>query len=390
MVKIIVKKEKKKRTTQKQKQKQKQTQKVIVNIGKDVIKRKRSSTKSTIQKKQATTTPTINVPQGLPTITQQSDPFDRFINYMKEREKEKEKPSTKNNELETDKKEEVKQPAINDNDEQSFHTVQSRTPSIDTQSYFSNITPSMSTISPLTSVTTSGITTPFSFSSPVSHITLTERLVQIADREGEENPNTGNVIIDGLFNSSSSSSVSFPPRSSSSSNSTLSHSSVKQQLNDYLDDKQTEPPRFEPPVFDPDEDELINAIPQADMEQYKTYTTQVNQAEQTFGTQTNEQPLTEYLSNMQQGPALETIDPNAEIEEEVVQVENRGAAAAADNPSNKAPPEEDKYKGWSKRRLIEFLQSNGLNTYKIYKDGTTYPKITLAELKAYVKDHDHS
>ena len=90
MVKIIVKKERKKRTTQKQKQKQKQTQKVIVNIGKDVIKRKRAPTKSTIQKKQATATPTINVPQRLPTITQQSDPFDRFINYMKEREKEKE------------------------------------------------------------------------------------------------------------------------------------------------------------------------------------------------------------------------------------------------------------------------------------------------------------
>jgi hypothetical protein len=408
MVKISIKKEqtKPKRVTRKtkQKQKQKQTQKVIVNISKDTIKRKRALTKSTLQKKQATPTPTINVPQGLPT-NKQDESLNRLLTYLKERDAQKvaTPAEPKNNELETDKKEEEKTPIIETVENTPVETI---TPIAEEKKRIPIVNPfepTPNTLSTPLNKVMKAMINPKSYTNFFSSSTpkTLETLVQRADETGE-NPITGLVsLVNPLSEQRSTLDLTFPRRTTAPpflvsprrTTTALNTPIITPTIDTIIQPTPTPQPEPEPviePVIEPDEDELINVIPQADMEQYKTYTTQVNQAEQTFGTQTNEQPLTEYLSNMQQGPALETIDPNAEIEEEVVQVENRGAAAAADDPSNKAPPEEDKYKGWSKRRLIEFLQSNGLNTYKIYKDGTTYPKITLAELKAYVKDHDHS
>ncbi len=116
MVKISIKKEEK-TIKPRQKQKQKQSQKVVVNIGSDVIKPKRRRTGKTLQKnkvinKQQTTPTQINVPQALPIQQQpQQQSMNELIKYLKESEKQKEIIKEKDqriNELEKDKKEKEK------------------------------------------------------------------------------------------------------------------------------------------------------------------------------------------------------------------------------------------------------------------------------------------
>ena len=90
MVKISIKKEEK-TVKPRQKQKQKQSQKVVVNIGNDVIKPKRKrAPRQTLQKnrvvnRQQTGHTQINVPQAMPLQQQQSkaEPMNEFINISK-------------------------------------------------------------------------------------------------------------------------------------------------------------------------------------------------------------------------------------------------------------------------------------------------------------------
>ena len=93
MVKISIKKEEK-TIKPRQKQKQKQSQKVVVNIGNDVIKpRRKRAPRQALQKNRQQTTPTqINVPQALPINQQQQskDSMNEFIEYFKESETQKE------------------------------------------------------------------------------------------------------------------------------------------------------------------------------------------------------------------------------------------------------------------------------------------------------------
>ena len=111
MVNISIKKEEK-TIKPRQKQKQKQSQKVVVNIGNDVIKPKRKrAPRQTLQKnrvvnKQQTGSTQINVPQAMP-LQQQQQPMNELIKYLRESEKQKEiikEKETKINELEKDKK----------------------------------------------------------------------------------------------------------------------------------------------------------------------------------------------------------------------------------------------------------------------------------------------
>ena len=186
MVKISIKKEK---NVRKQKQKQKQSQKVIVNVGSNTLKRKRAPTKSTIQKKQqATTTPTINVPQALQ-VNKQDDSFNKLLIYLKERDAQKiTQPESKNNDLEKDKKEEDKTPiAPEERRETIFQATQNRLPVMSDSQSVSSLT--------------SGTATPLS--RPLDTRSLIDRLVQIADDQGE-NPTTGSVSL-ATFNTSSSS-----------------------------------------------------------------------------------------------------------------------------------------------------------------------------------------
>jgi hypothetical protein len=266
MVKISIKKEKNVRK-QKQKQKQKQSQKVIVNVGSNTLKRKRASTKSTIQKKQQqTTTPTINVPQALP-VNKQDEALNKLLIYLKERDSQKIiQPESKNNDLEKDKKAEEKTPtAPEERRETIFQATQNRLPVISDSQSVSSLT--------------SGTATPLY--RPLDTRSLIDRLVQIADDQGE-NPLTGSVSLS-TFNTSSSSqslrpfssndsvdSFSNVSSSSSRSSSSLSHNSIKQPLNDYLNDRQPEPPRFQPDEEQPlsgskslrDEPPIIQPEPQ--------------------------------------------------------------------------------------------------------------------------------
>ena len=131
MVKISIKKEEK---TIKPKQKQKQSQKVIVNIGKDVVKTKRRRAprkgieKKNVVNKQQTTPTQINVPQALP-IQQQPkiEPMNELIKYLKENETQKEiikQKDQKINELEKDKKDKDRSKILTEDEVQdTFSTV---------------------------------------------------------------------------------------------------------------------------------------------------------------------------------------------------------------------------------------------------------------------------
>ena len=109
MVKISIKKEEK-TIKARQKQKQRQSQRVVVNIGKDVMKpKRRRAPRQTLQKSKVDNKPTqINVPQALPIQQQQAQqPMNELIKYIKENEKQKETIKEKDqkiNELEKDKK----------------------------------------------------------------------------------------------------------------------------------------------------------------------------------------------------------------------------------------------------------------------------------------------
>ena len=119
MVKISIKKEEK-TIKPRQKQKQKQSQKVVVNIGNDVIKPKRKrAPRQTLQKnrvvnKQQTGPTQINVPQAMPLQQSKAEPMNEFIKYFKENERNKEmtKQKESTNELikylkETEKQKEI-------------------------------------------------------------------------------------------------------------------------------------------------------------------------------------------------------------------------------------------------------------------------------------------
>ena len=87
MVKISIKKEEK-TIKPRQKQKQKQSQKVVVNIGNDVIKpRRKRAPRQALQKNKQQTTPTqIYVPQALP-INQQQQSKENWKARSKQRRK---------------------------------------------------------------------------------------------------------------------------------------------------------------------------------------------------------------------------------------------------------------------------------------------------------------
>ena len=113
MVKISIKKSEK-TIKPKQKQKQKQSQKVIVNIGRDVIKpKRRRRTGQALEKSKAVNktnaTPTqITVPQANPIYKQSEsqNSMGEILRYIKESEQQKEmvKKQEKKNELEKDQK----------------------------------------------------------------------------------------------------------------------------------------------------------------------------------------------------------------------------------------------------------------------------------------------
>jgi len=123
MVKISIKKSEK-TIKPKQKQKQKQSQKVIVNIGRDVIKpKRRRRTGQALEKSKAVNktnaTPTqITVPQANPIYKQSEsqNSMGEILRYIKESEQQKEmvKKQEKKNELEKDKKADVKKTPIED------------------------------------------------------------------------------------------------------------------------------------------------------------------------------------------------------------------------------------------------------------------------------------
>ena len=159
MVKISIKKSEK---TIKPRQKQKQSQKVIVNIGRDVIKpKRRRRTGQALEKSKAVNktnaTPTqITVPQANPIYKQSEsqNSMGEILRYIRESEQQKEmvKKQEKKNELEKDKKTDVK-----------------KTPIEDAQSQFSTV--NSQTISSLTS----GSSTPKSLSRPIEFLNESSR-----------------------------------------------------------------------------------------------------------------------------------------------------------------------------------------------------------------------
>jgi len=278
MVKISIKKPEK-TIKPKQKQKQKQSQKVIVNIGRDVIKpKRRRRTGQALEKSKAVNktnaTPTqITVPQANPIYKQSEsqNSMGEILRYIKESEQQKEmvKKQEKKNELEKDKKTALKQIPIEDAQGQ-FSTVNSQ-----------NI-----------SSLTSGSATPISLSRPIDSRSLFDSLMRVADIQGE-NPNSGRVSLTtrqsnplssspavdsfsiiGTINSSNRSNLSSNssiitaptyqssertfsvPRSTGSTELSVSSTqsangslnSFKSALTDYLTDKQDQPPLLEPSI----------------------------------------------------------------------------------------------------------------------------------------------
>jgi len=191
MVKISIKKEEK-TIKPRQKQKQKQSQKVVVNIGSDVIKpRRKRAPRQALQKnkvvnRQQTTPTQINVPQALPINQQQQskDSMNEFIKYFKESETQKElikeiikEKDKKINELEKDKK---------DKDRSKDLTRE------ETQDDFSRVYSN----SNISSITNSGTATP-RLSYPVDPTELYDLLRKEADLRGG-NPNSGNITFSTL------------------------------------------------------------------------------------------------------------------------------------------------------------------------------------------------
>ena len=205
MVKISIKKEEK-TIKPRQKQKQKQSQRVVVNIGNDVIKpRRKRAPRQTLQKnnvvnRQQTTPTQINVPQALPIQQQPKDSMNEFIKYFKESETQKEaikeiikEKDKKINELEKDKK---------DKDRSKDLTPE------ETQDAFSRVYSN----SNISSLTNSGTATPF-FSKQVDPNELYDLLRKEADLRGG-NPNSGNISFSTLQSNPQSSNSTLTTQSS--------------------------------------------------------------------------------------------------------------------------------------------------------------------------------
>ena len=207
MVKISIKKEEK-TIKPRQKQKQKQSQKVVVNIGNDVIKPKRKRAprqalqKNKVMNKQQTGPTQINVPQALPIQQQQSkaEPMNEFIKYFKENERNKEiaKQKESTNELikylkETEKQKEIikeKETKINELEKDKKDKERSKVLTTDeVQDDFSRVY-SNSNISTLTN---SGTATP-RLSRSVDPSQLYDLLRRESDLRGG-NPNSGQITF---------------------------------------------------------------------------------------------------------------------------------------------------------------------------------------------------
>jgi hypothetical protein len=177
MVKISIKKEEK-TIKARQKQKQRQSQRVVVNIGKDVMKAKRRrAPRQTLQKNKVDNKPTqINVPQALPIQQQQpQQPMNELIKYIKENEKQKEtikEKEQKINELEKDKKDKERSKVLTEDEVQN-----------DFSNVYSN--------SNISSLTNSGTATP-RISYPVNSNDLITALRRESDLRNE-NPNSGQI-----------------------------------------------------------------------------------------------------------------------------------------------------------------------------------------------------
>ena len=222
MVKISIKKEEK-TIKPRQRQKQKQSQKVIVNIGKDVLKpKRRRAPRQTLQKNKQQTTPTqINVPQALPIQIQpqpQQQSMSELIKYLKENEKQKEIIKEKDqtiNELEKDTK---------DRDRSKDLTKE------EVQEDFSRVYSN----SNISSLTNSGTATPF-FSKPVDPYELYNLLKREADLRGE-NPNSSQISVSTLTDSNYSDLSSVGSSKSRNSLTTLATNNTNQSnLSSFFD-----------------------------------------------------------------------------------------------------------------------------------------------------------
>lgn len=279
MVKISIKKEEK-TIKPKQKQKQRQSQKVIVNIGKDVVKpKRRRAPRKGLEKSRAMTTPNIIIPQAMP-----QNSMGEILKYIRESEQQKEmiKKQEKNNELEKDKNTPASAGAPRRGEKASVIQKEEKA-----QSQFSTI--DSGNISSLTS----GTATPNPLSYPVDSRSLFDSLMRVADIRGE-NPNSGSVSLSSSVNNPltfttlatnnssrlnySSNSSSDPlssqstiyPRSDSSSvrsfsssqSNPLSESSNQSSLTDYLDEIKSEPPiQEEPPIIEPPiQEEVVEVV----------------------------------------------------------------------------------------------------------------------------------
>ena len=267
MVKISIKKEEK-TIKPRQRQKQKQSQKVIVNIGKDVLKpKRRRAPRQTLQKNKQQTTPTqINVPQALPIQIQpqpQQQSMSELIKYLKENEKQKEiikEKDQKINELEKDTK---------DRDRSKDLTKE------EVQEDFSRVYSN----SNISSLTNSGTATPF-FSKPVDPYELYNLLKREADLRGE-NPNSSQISVSTLTtlatnNTNQSNLSSFFDRSNRNEDLTtyMTQSPPKdptetkmqspyQELFEYeIEAQQVVPPEVVPANEDPIIDEILKEEPE--------------------------------------------------------------------------------------------------------------------------------
>ena len=238
MVKISIKKEEK-TIKPRQKQKQKQSQKVVVNIGNDVVKPKRKrAPRQTLQKnrvvnKQQTGPTQINVPQAMPLQQSKAEPMNEFIKYFKENERNKEiaKQNESTNELikylkETEKQKEIikeKETKINELEKDKKDKERSKVLTTDeVQDDFSRVY-SNSNISTLTN---SGTATP-RLSRSVDPSQLYDLLRRESDLRGG-NPNSGQITFATLQSNEPSSNSSLSSNNSENTFTTRATNNTKQ------------------------------------------------------------------------------------------------------------------------------------------------------------------
>ena len=215
---------------------QRQNQRIVVNIGTNVLKptrRKRTgSIRNKVIEKPQTQTP-IYIPQSLPvTMQQPKESMNELINYLKQaeqhREAIKEKDVKKTNELEKEKKEEKRSEVLTKEE---------------VQDNFSTVFPS----SNISSLTSSGTTTPSLLSRPVNHKLLFEALSKQADLT-TENPNNGKISLS-TFNSNVPSTQSL-----------LSRNIKKSTLDDII--KETKVPDIILKAEDPVIEKILEKMPE--------------------------------------------------------------------------------------------------------------------------------